>query len=243
MHRIIAVVLVLTSTAFADDGKRPLTKQEQLRVRKGLPPEPTEEERRAAVRERLGDEVGPGSMSPECWAKIEKSAYTGNAWQIDPMLNSLKGHIQRHMQDDAPAFEPTTEDLQRQLADMDEMFAQVRCLRPTTADKREKTVEGWREKKKAALAALIEKRKACTADPACLGREVLAELCPALDRQDEVKGSIKENLAMARQTGVINKKEQYDLGEELKDLNAQVATLKDRYKGATKKPFTKKLCP
>jgi hypothetical protein len=119
---------------------------------------------------------------------------------------------------------------------------ELRCHDPSAADALDPKVQEWIPQREEGIAD----DEKCLAQKGCMAKRIAQrladELCPAIERRDEVTAEITRIRRYGREVGVVNAKDLYDLGEELKMLDEQIGAGKAHYVSITKKAFTRAAC-
>jgi hypothetical protein len=123
-------------------------------------------------------------------------------------------------------------------ADLDEL----RCHDASAANALDPKVQEWIPQREAGIAD----DERCLAQKGCMAKRIAQrladELCPAIERRDEVMAEITRIRRYGKEVGVVNTKDLYDLGEELKILDEEIGSRKAQYVSTTKKTFTRAAC-
>lgn len=111
---------------------------------------------------------------------------------------------------------------------------QLRCYDAARATALDAEVQKWVPSTEAAIAD----DEKCLAVPGCLPKRIAQEdICPRVARRAEILAEIAKAKQYGQTTGVVNAKDLYDFGEELKSVDEDIARGRAHYASVAKKPF------
>jgi hypothetical protein len=156
---------------------------------------------------------------------------------------SLRKDYLRAVEVDLDQAISATTTTEQEIARVETLIKKMDCLDMARAEQWTAKVKPWIEANRKSIQQAKAEEARCNADPTCAGAQVALELCPAVQRREELMEEFKSQRRAAKRTGVVvTSTELGELAEEERELSDRIDALKTQYKRVAKKSFSPKVC-